>query len=264
MREAVILAGGLGTRLRSAVPDLPKPMAPVAGRPFLELLLGSLRSKGFGRAVLSLGYMSDVVVDYFGSRYRGLELDYSIETEPLGTGGALLAAVTRCVSDHAFVFNGDTYLDIEIEELAAKWSSDQAPIIVAREVEDTSRYGRLQVDGGRVLRLDGTGESGKGLINAGCYLLPTKLFKGVELPMKFSFEQDFLSRAVQSRRFDVFVSGGKFIDIGVPDDYQRGVFSARRMSCAMLPDRRPTDEARTFPRPRRCHKRRSRLRLSPE
>lgn len=221
MREAIILAGGLGTRLRSAVPNLPKPMAPVAGRPFLELLLGSLRSKGFDRAVLSLGYMSEAVVDYFGSRYRGLELDYAIESEPLGTGGALRFAISRCVSDHVFVFNGDTYLDLEVDELASKWHSERVPIMVARQVGDTSRYGRILTSQGRVQQYVGSGVSGHGLINAGCYVLPTGLFEGEQLPEKFSFEQDFLARAVQSQRFDVFVSRGKFIDIGVPEDYLR-------------------------------------------
>lgn len=221
MREAVILAGGLGTRLRSAVPDLPKPMAPVAGRPFLELLLGSLRAKGFGRVVLSIGYLSEVVVDYFGSRYRGMEIDYAIEAEPLGTGGALRAAVSRCVSDHAFVFNGDTYLDLEIDELAGKWQASRKPIIVARQVEDTSRYGRLLAGEGRVLSFEGAGTSGEGLINAGCYVLPTGLFEGETLPEKFSFEQDFLAQAVLRQVFEVFVSRGKFIDIGIPEDYLR-------------------------------------------
>lgn len=227
MREAVILAGGLGTRLRSAVPDLPKPMAPVAGRPFLEILLGSLQSKGFGRAVLSLGYMSDSVVDHFGSSYRGLELDYVIESEPLGTGGALRLALSHCVSDHAFVFNGDTYLDLEIEELAASWLSRQHPIIVARHVADTTRYGRLLTSEGRVVRFEGSGIGGEGLINAGCYVLSTRMLENLPLPERFSFEQDFLSEAVRSECFDLFVSKGSFIDIGVPEDYMRAQHDLR-------------------------------------
>ncbi len=220
MREAVILAGGLGTRLRSAVPDLPKPMAPVAGRPFLELLLESLRSKGINRAVLSLGYLSEVVVEHFGSQFRDMELDYVIESEPLGTGGALRLAISHCVSDHVFVFNGDTYLDLDVEDLAAQWGAARDPIIVARMVEDTHRYGRILVDGGRVLKYIGSGVNGDGLINAGCYVLPVDLFHSEQLPERFSFEQDFLAQAVQKQRFEVFVSTGKFIDIGIPRDYQ--------------------------------------------
>ena len=221
MREAVILAGGLGTRLRSTVPGVPKPMAPVAGRPFLEILLGSLRTKGIERAVLSVGYLADSVIDHFGHSFRGMELAYAVESEPLGTGGALRLALARCVSDHAFVFNGDTFLDLDLDGVARLWRSSRTPIIVARHVEDTSRYGRLIASDGRVLRFEGKAAGGPGLINAGCYVVPSDLLAGERFPERFSFEQDFLASAVEHERFSVFISDGKFIDIGVPDDYLR-------------------------------------------
>lgn len=220
MKEAVVLAGGLGTRLRSVVPDLPKPMAPVAGRPFLELLLGALESKGFERAVLSVGYKSQLLMDYFGDRFRGLELTYAVESTPLGTGGALRLALSRCIESHAYVFNGDTYLDLDVQAVEARWQREHAPIIVARHVSDTTRYGRLTVVDGRVVGFE-SGISGQGLINAGCYVLPVDIVAREPALEKFSFEADFLSTAIQHSRFNVYVCDGQFIDIGIPEDYER-------------------------------------------
>ncbi|OGQ56462.1 MAG: dehydrogenase, partial [Deltaproteobacteria bacterium RIFCSPLOWO2_02_FULL_53_8] len=165
--EAVVLAGGFGTRLRQVVADLPKPMAPIAGRPFLEILLSMLARKGFTRTVLSLGFMSEKITRHFGENYAGMELVYEIESQPLGTGGAIRAALARCVADHVFVFNGDTYLDIEADELERVWQADHHPVIVVREVPDTMRFGRVEMCDGRINAFLEKGVSGAGLINAG-------------------------------------------------------------------------------------------------
>lgn len=219
--EAIILAGGFGIRLRQVVPDLPKPMAPVAGRPFLEILLTAIARKGFSRVVLSLGYMAEKVVEYFGDRFADMELVYEIEEMPLGTGGAIRQALGRCIADHVFVFNGDTYLDVEAAEVDACWLAQRAPIIVAREVSDTARYGRLDIANNRVLGFSEKGLAGPGLINAGCYVLPKGVLDGFPCGAAFSLEADFLAKAVTQQRFDVFVSKGLFIDIGIPKDYER-------------------------------------------
>lgn len=219
--EAIVLAGGFGTRLREVVPDLPKPMAPVAGRPFLEILLTSLAGKGFTRVVLSLGYLSEKVVEHFGDRFAGMELVYEIEKSPLGTGGAISAALERCNADHVFVFNGDTYLDVEAGKVEAHWQAHRVPIIVAREVPDTTRYGRLATAEGRLLGIFEKGLSGPGLINAGCYVLPKSILDGYPLGSAFSLEADFLAKEASRQRFDVFVTRGQFIDIGIPEDYAR-------------------------------------------
>jgi D-glycero-alpha-D-manno-heptose 1-phosphate guanylyltransferase len=218
--EAVILAGGLGTRIRDVVPDLPKVMAPVAGRPFLELLLQMLARKGFTRAVLSVGHLSDIIVDHFGSSFAGLELAYEVEQTPLGTGGAMAAALTRCAEDHVFVLNGDTFVDLEVDALLAMWRVDPAPLIIARAVADVARFGALDVDGARVLRILEKSASGPGLINAGCYFVPRNLF-GAAPATAFSFERDFLPQELAARPFHHFVTRGLFIDIGVPADYAR-------------------------------------------
>jgi D-glycero-alpha-D-manno-heptose 1-phosphate guanylyltransferase len=219
--EAIVLAGGLGRRLHSVVPDLPKPMAPVAGRPFLEILLSSLASKGFSRVVLSVGYLSEHIISHFGDRFRGIEVVYSTEESPLGTGGAIRQAMSRCIADHVFVFNGDTYLDLELQQVEALWQQHHRPIIVAREVDDTFRYGRLELHEGRLCGLTEKGVSGPGLINAGCYVLPSTQLNDSMLGLAFSFETDYLTFAVKRDIYYCFVSHGKFIDIGVPEDYAR-------------------------------------------
>lgn len=221
MREAVVLAGGFGTRLRSVVPDLPKPMAPVAGRPFLEILLSALAAKEFSRVILSLGFMAEKVARHFADTFRGMELIYEVENSPLGTGGALRRALPRCISDHVFVFNGDTFLDLEVEDVEAHWIRERVPIVVAREVEDTARYGRLATSGSRLVGFSEKGFAGGGLINAGCYVLPGGLLDDFVLDQPFSFEQDYLVRAVANRRVDFHRTAAYFIDIGIPEDYTR-------------------------------------------
>ena len=218
--EAIILAGGFGTRLRSVVSDVPKPMAPVAGRPFLELLLSSLKAKGITRAILSVGYMSEVITAHFEKHPVGIDLVYEIESRPLGTGGAIAAALQRATCDHLFVFNGDTYLDLDLRAVAAMWPGDCTPIIVARSVADTKRFGRLEFADGRISRFSGNGEDGAGVVNAGSYLIPSNVFTGVSLPSVFSFEQDFLARR-PPMSLRAFVTDGHFIDIGVPEDLRR-------------------------------------------
>ena len=217
--EGIVLAGGFGTRLREVVPDLPKPMAPIGGRPFLEILLSSLARKGFTRVVLSLGFMAEKIVAHFGDSYAGIELVYEVEFQPLGTGGAIRAALARCISDHVFIFNGDTYLDLEVDALERMWQASQRPIIVVREVPDTARFGRIEMRDTRVSAFLEKGMSGTGLINAGCYVLPKDALDDFVLNQPFSIETDFFVKHLKSTWFNGFVTGGQFIDIGVPDDY---------------------------------------------
>ena len=197
-------------------------MAPVANRPFLEILLSMLARKGVTRAVLSLGYRADLIVQHFGARFAGMELAHEIETHPLGTGGALRAALGRCTGAEALVVNGDTFLDLEFDALRARWHRDHRPLIVGREVPDTERFGRLTLAGARLQGFAARGVGGAGTINMGHYVLPTALFRPYpELPAQFSFEGDFLAPRAPALGFDVFHTQGLFIDIGVPSDYLR-------------------------------------------
>ena len=219
--EAIVLAGGFGTRLRQAVADVPKPMAPVAGRPFLEIVLNSLAQKGFTRVILSLGFMAEKISDYFGTRFVGLDLAYVVEGEPLGTGGATRLAVEACTQNHVFVFNGDTYLDLEVQSLEQQWQANRNPIVVGRQVPDTTRYGRLLVDGGRITSFAEKGIAGPGLINAGCYVLATDALARFPVNYPFSFETNYFVPEVARTTVEVFETEGVFIDIGIPEDYVR-------------------------------------------
>lgn len=217
--EAIVLAGGFGTRLRQLVADVPKPMAPIAGRPFLEILLGSLARKGFGHVVLSLGYMADKVSAHFGDGFEGLDITYVVEDTPLGTGGAVRLALEACHSDHVFVFNGDTYLDLEVSSVERQWHASHHPIVVGRQVLDTARYGRLIIEECQIISFSEKGVAGPGLINAGCYVLPSDALSKFPLNQPFSLETDYFQHAVANTKVDVFVTDGVFIDIGVPEDY---------------------------------------------
>jgi D-glycero-alpha-D-manno-heptose 1-phosphate guanylyltransferase len=219
--EAIVLAGGMGTRLRKVVSDLPKPMAPVAGRPFLEILLHSLAAKGFSRVILSTGYLAEQISSHFGRCFADIELEYSVETEPLGTGGAVAQASRFVREDHFFVFNGDTFLDLEANVVDALWQRSREPVIVAREVEDTVRYGRLDTAQGHVVHFSEKGQPGPGLINAGCYVFQTDQFSDIKLGKRFSLESDYLAPLVERTAVALHVTSGLFIDIGVPSDYAR-------------------------------------------
>ncbi len=171
--EAIILAGGFGSRLRKVIPDRPKPMAPIGSRPFLELLLGLLVQKGFSRIVLSLGFMPEKISSHFGTQFRGIDIVYVVEDTPLGTGGASRMALKACTQDHVFVFNGDTYINLDVAQLEQQWQENRCPIVVARYVNDTERYGRLVLNRSRITSFAEKGVSGPGLINVGCYVLPS-------------------------------------------------------------------------------------------
>jgi len=219
--EAVILAGGFGTRLRPVIADRPKPMAPVCGRPFLELLLHRLIEKGFDRFILSVGYMAHVIYSHFGDSFAGTPIIYEIETTPLGTGGALRAALRHSTDELVFVFNGDTYFDLDPTDVMSCWSRRRNPIIVAKHVDDVSRYGSLVVVGTCLRAFSEKGGVGPGLINGGCYLVPANLLSSTTLQPPYSFEADFLPAYLQTNSIDVVSTSGLFIDIGVPDDYLR-------------------------------------------
>jgi D-glycero-alpha-D-manno-heptose 1-phosphate guanylyltransferase len=220
--EAIILAGGLGTRLSSVLPDLPKPMAPIAGRPFLSYLIEFLRTCGILRVVLSVGYRNEAICRFFGSSYAGLKLVYSVEEEPLGTGGALLRSLPCIQEQHAFVLNGDTFLRLDYTGMAASLKDNPgAHLAVAlRHVADAARYGRAVVARGRIQGFEARGAAGPGLINAGCYLIARDIFDRFPMPPKFSWEKEFLEPRSNEVQPVAFLSDAPFIDIGIPEALQ--------------------------------------------
>jgi D-glycero-alpha-D-manno-heptose 1-phosphate guanylyltransferase len=207
--EAVILAGGLGTRLRAAVSDVPKPLAPVGGRPFLERLLDYWISQGLRRAVLAVGYKHELIAAHFRNAYRGCELAYSVEDRPLGTGGALLKALSGLRTESFLVLNGDTYFAVPLQLLRTFHQDKKARVTMSLFRSNNPRYTGVSVDAeGRVVSL-----AGGALANGGVFL-----FERTNLPQQaFNLEKDLLPKIsdVYGRMFDA-----PFVDIGLPADWR--------------------------------------------
>jgi D-glycero-alpha-D-manno-heptose 1-phosphate guanylyltransferase len=206
--EAIILAGGLGTRLASKLDGIPKAMAPVAGRPFLEILLNQLKLAGCTRVLLSVGHLHSVIQDHFGASFRGLHLDYVIEGVPLGTGGGIRKALHEASEESVLVLNGDTFLETGLT------------IAVAHQ-PDIARYGGVLIEANRIVGFKEKGDSGPGWINAGAYVLRKEMQWPGSLPEKFSFETDFLVPEIAPLAPAAFKVDGLFLDIGVPEDLDR-------------------------------------------
>jgi len=218
----VILAGGLGKRLRPVVSDLPKPMAIVDGRPFLEYLIMQFSYWGIKEVVISVGYRAEQIKSYFGDGDRwGIKIRYSQESSPLGTGGGLKRASQMVETPLILATNGDSIVEIDFQQLLNRHHScDCVLTMVLVEVEDTARYGRVLLDEhNHVVGFNEKGIPGVGLINAGMYLFESSLINSF-LKDIFSFEKDFLPECLH-KIINGYVSKGYFIDIGTPEDYLR-------------------------------------------
>lgn len=224
--EIIILAGGLGTRLRSEVKDVPKCMAPVAGKPFLWYLLAYLKRYSVSRVVLSVGYLREVIKDWIaenGSRFP-YEIDYAVEEVPLGTGGGIRLALDKCHDENVLVLNGDTFFDVDLDELMTVHESRPASISIAmKPMRDFDRYGRVMVDdaSGCIERFCEKEPCAEGLINGGVYAISRKRLDLTALPEKFSFEKEVLEPESARGCVYGYVSDGYFIDIGIPEDYHK-------------------------------------------
>ena len=229
--EAIVLAGGFGTRLRGIVDDVPKPLASVAGRPFLAWLLDRLAASGMRRCILATGYMAEVIERVIGTRWQGMDIAYSVESEPLGTGGAIRLAAQRLQGDGVHVLNGDTWLEYApvALEAAARDASTPMAIALAR-VDDVARYGAVDVRDGLARAFREKGDSGAGWINAGCYFLAADALSALPRQAAYSFEREVLQSRALAGDVAAFIETSGFIDIGVPEDYARAqpMFAARR------------------------------------
>lgn len=224
MKEAIILAGGFGTRLQSVVKDIPKPMAPINGKPFLTFLFAYLQKFGYERVVLSTGYLHDTIEDYFGEKYQDIFISYAHEDQPLGTGGAIQYALGKCQSQQVLVLNGDTLFKVDLNAFLTSHQQHNGLLsMVLRNVEDVSRYGSVVVDKNhRVANfVEKASAQGAGLINGGIYLLDRKLFEMYPHTGKFSFEKEIMQSHYEEENFYGFPSDAYFIDIGIPEDYNR-------------------------------------------
>ncbi len=225
IREAIILAGGFGTRLKSVLQDLPKPMAPVNGRPFLSYLIQYLAGHGIERVILSTGYLHDKIEAYFGNNYHGIQILYSHETRPLGTGGGIRLALEKCTANEVLVMNGDSFFEINLKSFYRQFHlCDGAFALSVRQVDDASRYGTIITD--TDLRILGfrekDGNHAPGDINAGVYIMKRHDFlKETPPEIPFSLEQDFFEKKVATLKMFGFRFEGYFIDIGIPEDYEK-------------------------------------------
>lgn len=220
--EAIVLVGGLGTRLRGVVSDLPKPLAPVAGRPFLAWALDQLMDGGVRHVVLATGYMAERVEAAIGARWGSMQVTYSVEERPLGTGGAVRQASRLLRGSAAHVMNGDTFLRYSLDGIECATRSNAAAIGVAlARVPDVARYGAVEQKAGRITGFREKGETGHGCINAGCYYLGADAIAALPDEDCYSFETRVLAPAASAGLLWGYADTSGFIDIGVPEDYFR-------------------------------------------
>lgn len=228
IKEAIILAGGLGTRLRSVISDVPKCMAPVAAKPFLYYLIEYLKKNGIEKFIFSVGYKYEIIEEYLKKNYATLSYLLSLENEPLGTGGAIKLACTKISEQNVVICNGDTLFKVDVAALANFHESIKAECTLAlKPMHDFDRYGVVE------LNEDNSVKSFKekkyyttGLINGGIYALNAEKFLEEHLPEKFSFEKDYLEKKVSSKELNSgkiygMIQDEYFIDIGIPEDYER-------------------------------------------
>ncbi|NUM31644.1 MAG: NTP transferase domain-containing protein [Bacteroidetes bacterium] len=221
--DTIILAGGLGTRLQSIVKDVPKPMALIAGKPFLYWLLKYLSAFYPSKIILSTGYLNHTVKNYFKNTFDNIKIAYSNEDEPLGTGGAIKKALNYCNTENCLILNGDTMFTIDYNSFLNFHIENKNDFtMVLKKIENSGRYGTVKLNGHKIEAFAEKTENAKsGLINAGIYLLGKALINKLPNEEKFSFEKDFLEKKVNDIKLSGWVSDGYFIDIGIPEDYNK-------------------------------------------
>ena len=223
IKTAIILAGGLGTRLRSAVADLPKCMAPVDGMPFIAFVIAYLKKEGIENFIFSLGYKSEAIINYLDADYKNLHKKYIIETKQLGTGGAIKATCKSVEEKNVVVVNGDTLFAASISNLSKFHESHAADCTIAlKQMHNFDRYGAVElVEDNLINAFNEKQFCTTGLINGGVYALTVSDLVTGNYPEVFSFEKEYLEKNTGSKKLYGVVNDGYFIDIGIPEDYLR-------------------------------------------
>lgn len=222
--DAIILSGGFGLRLKGVIGDAPKPMAKIGGRPFLELLLKQLKRRGFSRLILSVGYRHEVIREHFGDRAFGMELIYSIETAPLGTGGALREAARHVCTKSALVMNGDSYTDVDLDRLARNHRSSSADVTVVVIPETRSDAGSVILDrNGKVITFsEKQVVPGSRYSSAGIYMLEMSLATTIPQSDKISLEEKLFPQwLADGKDVEGFIFEGRCLDIGTPERFRK-------------------------------------------
>lgn len=221
--ECIVLAGGLGTRLRSSIGEAPKCMAPVNGQPFLHYLFLYLAQQGCSRVLLSLGYKSEAVISWISELECSFEIDFVIEEAPLGTGGGIQLALHKCAAPHVAVLNGDTFFNIDLRrQFLFHKEKKSATTLALKTMRQYDRYGTVHTDiSGCIRSFEEKKYTEQGCINAGVYVIDRNMLLSKQLPEKYSFEKDYLETYVHEQRFYGLEQEGYFIDIGIPQDYDQ-------------------------------------------
>ncbi len=223
IKTAIILAGGLGTRLRSAVADLPKCMAPVDDIPFIAFVIAYLKKEGIENFIFALGYKSESIIDYVDSTYKDLNKKYVIETKQLGTGGAIKEACKSVEEKNVVVVNGDTLFAADISNLSKFHEGHTADCTIAlKQMHNFDRYGAVELKEDNLINAFNEKQFCTiGLINGGVYTLMVSDLLSGNYPEVFSFEKEYLEKNTGTKKLYGVVNDGYFIDIGIPEDYLR-------------------------------------------
>jgi D-glycero-alpha-D-manno-heptose 1-phosphate guanylyltransferase len=220
--EAIVLAGGMGTRLREVVPDLPKPMAPVNGKPFLYFIFQWLKKYSVNKIILSAGFKSEKIIEFFGDTFDKIPIEYVIEEKPLGTGGAVRFALRKTTGNNILILNGDTYFPIDLNSFYSFHTDNHYMFSVAlKRMKAFSRYGSVECHDNTIIKFNEKKFSQDGLINGGIYLAGRKFLESKLLEEVFSLEKDILENEAGSSILKCMEFEDTFVDIGIPEDYLR-------------------------------------------
>jgi D-glycero-alpha-D-manno-heptose 1-phosphate guanylyltransferase len=220
INEAIILAGGLGTRIRETIGEIPKPMAPVNGKPFLHYLFKHLRKNNIQTVILSVGYKWEMIHKEFGNEYLGIKIKYAIEEKQLGTGGGIKQALELVEGDKVYILNGDTYFNIDLQTLGEYHLTNSANLtLAAKPMKNFDRYGTIEIqEDGTVLAFNEKEPKDRGIINGGIYCMNTDALEDVKSD-SFSLETAFLEPRAGTGEIKVKIFEDYFKDIGTPEDY---------------------------------------------
>ena len=231
--DVIILAGGLGTRLRSVVSELPKCMAPVCGKPFLSYILDYLEKFNIAKVILSVGYLRDSIIQFIDNQKDNynFDFDFAMEDTPLGTGGGIKLALSKTTSQNVLVLNGDTFFDVDVNALIINHLESEKDITIAlKPMENFERYGNVILDkNGNVVEFQEKKFCAKGQINGGVYVMKRKNDMMNGLPEKFSFETEVLQKQAKMLNVNGYISDTYFIDIGIPEDYAKANVEFEKM-----------------------------------